>query len=49
MEIKKEEGEDKEEEAIGLKVKKVVLFLEEVEKGMWFENYNFFDYVCFIV
>ncbi|CAF1923455.1 hypothetical protein Bca4012_069546 [Brassica carinata] len=50
MESKKEEGEDKEEEeAIGLKVKKAVLFPEEAEKGMWPENYNLSDHACLTV
>lgn len=49
MECKKEEGEDKEEEAIGLKVKKAVLFPEEAEKGMWPENYNLSDHACLTV
>ena len=48
MESKKE-GEDKEEEAIGLKVKKAVLFPEEAEKGMWPENYNLSDHACLTV
>ncbi|CAH8352027.1 unnamed protein product [Eruca vesicaria subsp. sativa] len=49
MESKKEEGEDKEDEAIGLKVKKAVLFPEEAEKGMWPENYNLSDHACLTV
>lgn len=47
MESKKEEGE--EEEAIGLKVNKAVLFPQEAEKGLWPENYNISDHACLTV
>ncbi|EOA40262.1 hypothetical protein CARUB_v10008987mg [Capsella rubella] len=46
MESKKEEGE---EEAIGLRVKKAVLFPQEAEKGLWPENYNISDHACLTV
>jgi hypothetical protein len=46
MESKKEEGED---EAIGLKVNKAILFPQEAEKGLWPENYNISDHACLTV
>lgn len=52
MVSRKEEGEDKEEEeeeAIGLKVKKAVLFPEEAEKGLWPESYSLSDHACLTV
>lgn len=45
MESKKEE----EEEAIGLKVKKAILFPQEAEKGLWPENYSLSDHACLTV
>ncbi|CAH8352038.1 unnamed protein product [Eruca vesicaria subsp. sativa] len=50
MESKKEEGDDKEEEeAVGLKVKKAVLFPQEAERGLWPENYSLSDHACLTV
>ncbi|KAG2260497.1 hypothetical protein Bca52824_079791 [Brassica carinata] len=39
----------KEEEAVGLKVKKAVLFPQETEKGLWPENYSLSDHACLTV
>ncbi|KAH0866693.1 hypothetical protein HID58_083904, partial [Brassica napus] len=36
----------KEEEAVGLKVKKAVLFPQETEKGLWPEDYSLSDHAC---
>ncbi|CAA7056215.1 unnamed protein product [Microthlaspi erraticum] len=46
---KEEEEEEEEEEAIGLKVKKAVLFPEEAEKGLWPESYSLSDHACLTV
>ncbi|RID49120.1 hypothetical protein BRARA_I05582 [Brassica rapa] len=39
----------KEEEAVGLKVKKAVLFPQETEKGLWPEDYSLSDHACLTV
>ncbi|CAL9213393.1 unnamed protein product [Arabidopsis halleri] len=46
MESDKDEGDD---EAIGLKVNKAVLYPQEAEKGLWPENYNLSDHACLTV
>ncbi|KAJ4895157.1 putative calcium-binding protein [Raphanus sativus] len=45
MESKKEE----EEEAVGLKVERAVLFPQETEKGLWPEDYSLSDHACLTV
>ena len=41
--------ESKKEEAIGLKLKKAVLFPQETEKGLWPEDYSLSDHACLTV
>ncbi|KAF2588444.1 hypothetical protein F2Q70_00042190 [Brassica cretica] len=39
----------KEEEAVGLRVKKAVLFPQETEKGLWPKDYSLSDHTCLTV
>ncbi|CAH8336762.1 unnamed protein product [Eruca vesicaria subsp. sativa] len=43
------ESMKEEEEAVGLKVKKAVLFPQETEIGLWPENYSLSDHACLTV
>ncbi|KAJ0235680.1 putative calcium-binding protein [Hirschfeldia incana] len=40
---------NKEEEAVGLKVERAVLFPQETEKGLWPEDYSLSDHACLTV
>lgn len=39
----------KEEEAVGFKVERAVLFPQETEKGLWPEDYSLSDHACLTV
>lgn len=40
---------ESEPEAIGFKVKRAVLFPQEVEKGLWPDDYSLSDHACLTV